>query len=84
MLEGFLVGPGLDGEVWLGVEAHSEYDDGEEAREVVRELQVLPLPRLPRQRQLVEEAAVWAILVARGGPAAGTVSAAASEAEGGA
>ncbi|KAG5552401.1 hypothetical protein RHGRI_010468 [Rhododendron griersonianum] len=65
-MEGFLVDPGLDGEVGLGVEAHSEYDDGEEAREVARELPVLPLPRLPwRRRRSVEEVAVWAILVAQ-------------------
>lgn len=79
-----MVSPCLDGEIGLGVEPHTEYDDGEETRDVARKLPVLPLPRLPwRRRQPVEEISVWAILVARCGPPAWAISAAAAEAEGG-
>ena len=40
------MGPSLDGEIGLGVEADAEDDDGEEAGDVVGELPVLPFTRL--------------------------------------
>jgi hypothetical protein len=46
-LERLLVCPGLEGEVGLGVEPDSENDDGEEGGDVVGQLPVLPLARLP-------------------------------------
>lgn len=70
-LESFLVGPGLDGEIGLGVEADAEDHDGEEAGDVAGELPVLPLARLPRRRwSPVEEVTLGPLLVARAAPPA--------------
>lgn len=79
-----MVGPGLYGEIGLGVEPDAKDDDGEKAGQVARELPVLPLPRLPgRRRDAVEEVAVGPVLVARRGPAARAVVVAAAGADGG-
>lgn len=79
-----MVGPGLDGEIGLGVESDAEDYDGEEAGEVARELPVLPLSRLSgRRRDAVEEVPVGPLLVARGGPPARTVVVAAAGTDGG-
>ncbi|CAK9172530.1 unnamed protein product [Ilex paraguariensis] len=84
-LEGFLVGPGLDGEIGLGVEPNAEDDDGEEARDVAWQLPVLPLPRLTWWWQRsVQKIAVGAFLVAGSGPPAWAISATSSDAKGGA
>ena len=40
------MGPGLDGEIGLGVESDTEDDDGEEAGDVARQLPVFPFSRL--------------------------------------
>ena len=83
-LQGLLVGPGLDGEIWLGVEADAKDDDGEEAGDVAGELPVLPLAGLARRlRSPVEEVALRPLLVARRGPAAGARVSASAGAEGG-
>ncbi|GMN54813.1 hypothetical protein TIFTF001_023941 [Ficus carica] len=83
-LEGLLVGPGLDGEIGLGVEADAENDDGEKAGDVAGELPVLPLAGLARRRRRpVEEVTLRPLLVARRGPAAGAGVSAAAGAEGG-
>lgn len=78
-----MVSPGLDGEIGLGVEPHTEYDDGEETRNVARKLPVLPLPRLSRRRRYaVEEVPVGAVLVAGRSPPARAVFGAAAGADG--
>ncbi|XP_048426470.1 uncharacterized protein LOC125470846, partial [Pyrus x bretschneideri] len=71
--EGFLVGPSLDGEIGLSVEADAEDDDGEEAGDVAGELPVLPFTRLTwGERGPIEEVAFGSFLVARAGPPART------------
>lgn len=65
------MGPGLDGEVGLGVEPDAEDDDGEEAGDVARKLPILPLAGLTRGRRgAVEEKALGSFLMARACPAA--------------
>lgn len=57
------MGPGLESEIRLGVEAHAEDDDGEEGGEVAGKLPVLPLPRLTgRRRRPIEEVPVGPLL----------------------
>ncbi|KAJ4952249.1 hypothetical protein NE237_029081 [Protea cynaroides] len=46
--KGFLVSPSLNGEIRLGTETNTENDDGEETRDVVKKLLILPFPRVPR------------------------------------
>ena len=69
--EGFLVGPGLDGEIGLGVESDTEDDDGEEAGDVARQLPVFPFPRLTSWWWgPVEEVTLGFLLVTRAAPPA--------------
>lgn len=77
------MGPGLDGEIGLGIETDAEDDDGEEAGDVARELPVLPFTGLAgRERGSVEEVAFGVFFVAGAGPAAGAGGGAAAGAEG--
>lgn len=67
------MGPGLDGEIGLSVEADAKDNDGEEAGDVARELPVLPFSSLAwGQRGPVEEVTFRLLLVARAGPPART------------
>lgn len=78
------MGPGLDGQIGLGVEADAEDDDGEEAGDVAGQFPVLPLAGLAwRRRSPVEEVALGVFLVAGSGPAAGAGGCAAAATEGG-
>lgn len=77
------MGPGFDGEIGLGVEAHAEDDDGEEAGDVAGELPVLPLAGLARgRRRPVEEVTLGPFFVARARPPARPGLRAAAGAEG--
>lgn len=72
-LQSLLMGPGLDGEIGLGIETDAENDNSQEAGYVARQLPVFPLPRLPRWRWCpVEEVAVWLLLVTWARPSAWT------------
>lgn len=78
-LEGLLVGPGLESEVGLGVEADAKDDDGEEGGDVAGKLPVLPLPRLPRGGwQPIEDVPLGPLLRPRARPPPSPLPAAAS------
>lgn len=67
------MGPGLDGEIWLGVETYSQDDDREEAGDVARQLPIFPFAGLAgRQRCSIEEVAIRPLLVPRRRPSAWT------------
>lgn len=65
------MGPGLDGEIGLCVQPHSQNHYGQKAGDVARKLPVFPLARLARRwRGSVEEVPVRLLLMARGRPSA--------------
>ena len=44
-----MVGPSFKGEIGLGIESHTQDDDGEEAGDVAREFPILPFTGLSRR-----------------------------------
>ena len=58
------MGPSFKGEIGLGVEAHTEDDDGEKAGDVAREFPILPFTGLSRRLwKTVEQVSVGPLLV---------------------
>lgn len=78
------MGPSLDGEIRLGIEADAEDDDCEEAGDIAGQFPVFPFAGLARWWWgPVEEVTLGVLLVARTGPAARTSCGTSSGSEGG-